>query len=178
MLTPQESSSTSLRLLSPNRRLVSGLRTAALTSRELSSPRTKGTKAEGRAYERKVAKHFVSALPQSASHFIGPWIRYEDDNGFGYAQPDYIGILNNGVGLIVEAKRTRCADAREQLVRLYLPLARKLWPEVSRWVLIAASRYWAGAPDLPQVKTPAEAAKRGLTEEICSATMVDYHWKG
>lgn len=142
------------------------------------SPRTKGTKAEGRAYERKVAKHFVAALPQSASHFIAPWIRYEDEIGVAHAQPDYVAILNNGVGIIVEAKRTRCGDAREQLLKLYLPLCRFLWPEVQKWVLIAASKYWSGAEDLPRINTPAQALKTVSSNPVLPISLVDYHWKG
>lgn len=168
----------SLRLLSPSRRLVSGLLTAELTSRELSSPRTRGTKAEGRAYERKVAKHFVASLPQSTTHLVGPWIKYEDANGIGYAQPDYVGLLNNGVAIIVEAKRTRCADARDQLVKLYQPLCAMLFPAVRFWVLIATSKYWQGAEDLPRVSTPAEAVRRASGQSHLPLTLVDYHWKG
>jgi hypothetical protein len=143
-------------------------------ARTVKASRTRGTKAEGRAYERKVAKHFVASLPQGTTHFIGPWIEYGDAGGYGFAQPDYVALTSAGIGLIVEAKRTRCADAREQLLRLYYPLCAHLFPAISSWVLIAASKFWAGSQDWPLVSSPADALRRAEAP----LTVVDYHWKG
>lgn len=57
----------------------------------------------------------------------GPWIEFEDANGHGFAQPDWL-LAVPGVCLVVlECKVTYTPFGVEQLRNLYLPLCESLF---------------------------------------------------
>jgi len=102
--------------------------------------RQTGKKAEGLTYQRKVSKFLrrelelvIKYTPEliprwNSRHSVfydGQWLRFEDANGDGYAQPDL--FLHTGNLIVVfEAKLTRC-DAFKQIGLLYWPLLWRLF---------------------------------------------------
>jgi hypothetical protein len=81
--------------------------------------RPRGTKALGLSYERRVAK----ALPGAIS---GQWFEYFDANGPGYCQMDLV-LKDRGQVWVVEVKLTDIFQGKNQLNKLYLPIARAIW---------------------------------------------------
>jgi len=79
----------------------------------------KGSKAQGLAYERAIARE----IPKAKRNL---WVRFKDANGEGYCCPDFVLKLGGKI-VILEAKLTDCQDAYTQLSRLYLP--------VFKWIL-------------------------------------------
>ena len=98
-------------------------------------PTKKGTakQREGLTYQRKVATFLRRELdlvekyePESEfSFYEEQWIRFEDANGDGYAQPDLF-ISTGEQILVVECKLTR-VGAFEQIGLLYWPLLWRLF---------------------------------------------------
>ena len=76
--------------------------------------RATGAKAQGLAYERKLAR----AIPQ-ARH--GPWFWYTRPSGGGWCQPDLLLVGPRGA-LVLEAKLTWRPDAHTKLRLLYQPV--------------------------------------------------------
>ena len=58
----------------------------------------------------------------------GPWIRFEDSNGYGFAQPDYL-VFDNGRLWVVECKLSHVDVVEKQLCGLYGPLLAELHQE-------------------------------------------------
>jgi hypothetical protein len=100
----------------------------------------KGKRGQGIRYEQMVHKHFVETYPL---YLESPWLRYADEQGWHWCQPDavYIDVMR-GVLTIVEVKYQHTIEAWWQLVDLYMPVLevafpKKLWKyqllEVVRW---------------------------------------------
>jgi len=88
----------------------------------LTPRRLRGSRAKGKAYERKLAR-FVSRLHPCT---YNPWIYFVDANGPGWAQPDIIvHCLDRTV--VLEAKLSETAAALPQLHDLYGPLVQRLY---------------------------------------------------
>lgn len=97
-------------------RHIVGLEWARPCARPKAIPqaRLRGTRAQGLAFERALAK----ACPW-ARH--GQWFEFADANGLGWCQPDLFAFIE-GRCVVLEAKLTDVAAAREQLERLYSPI--------------------------------------------------------
>ena len=98
-------------------RRIYGIRWARECSKPDFSHETprKGTKAAGLAYERALA----TALGSAARH--GPWFEFEDRNGLGHCQPDFL-LRKGDQILVLEAKLTTTREAWAQLEWLYFPV--------------------------------------------------------
>lgn len=57
-----------------------------------------------------------------ARHWPNPWLEFEDSNGYGWAQPDFVCQRSDGLLIVVEIKLTETLDLRQELEDLYLPL--------------------------------------------------------
>ena len=84
-----------------------------------------GKRAEGLRYQARVGEELAR---RGLDHAAGPWLRFEDRNGVGYAQPDFVVITENE-WLVLEAKLTQTSAAFAQLFRLYIPLLSCLHPD-------------------------------------------------
>lgn len=73
-----------------------------------------GTKAQGLGFEKKVAKALAGAA-------WGQWFRFEDGNGYGLCQPDFLTVVA-GQPVIVEVKLTATLQGFWQLEDLYRPV--------------------------------------------------------
>jgi hypothetical protein len=60
-------------------------------------------------------------LPSEAQIFHNQWIRFEDSNGIGYAQPDSYLVLKSRV-ILFECKLTETLAGYSQIEKLYKPL--------------------------------------------------------
>lgn len=99
-------------------RIVRGLKWAELAQQGppgLGVKRPRGAKREGLRYEAAIA----SAFGPLAKH--GQWIKFEDQNGLGWAQPDIL-FPHLGELYILEAKYTWVPEAHTQIELLYKPL--------------------------------------------------------
>lgn len=78
----------------------------------------------GLRYERRalqeLRRHFDQLQPK-------PWFEFEDANGRGWASPDAL-VHQGATVVIIEIKLTHSLDAERQLLGLYAPLARSVWP--------------------------------------------------
>lgn len=81
----------------------------------------------GLAYEKKVEKELAR---RGLDFARGPWIEFADRNGRGFAQPDFVIYSRSDLWIVLEAKLSQTPAAFEQLFKLYLPLLRKMHPEV------------------------------------------------
>lgn len=91
--------------------------------------KSKGSKRRGLIYQDRVVDYLENKKPDTWEALPGPWFEFEDVNGHGYAQADWLGIdMENGVICIVEIKLNRVADAWWQLNRKYKPLVEKIFP--------------------------------------------------
>ena len=112
-------------------RAISGLRWARPIDRPNIIPvgRPRGAKAAGLRYERALAE----ALP-SALH--GQWFEFEDANGHGYCQTDFILSFLPRYVVVLECKYIVTTEAVQQLLHLYLPIAREVYG-MARGVIVA-----------------------------------------
>ena len=78
-------------------------------------PRSGGAKAQGRRYEKALARVLGSDFEW------GPWFSFRDVNGPGNCQPDFVLVGTRSV-LVLEAKYTWTTAARSQIDRLYRPV--------------------------------------------------------
>jgi len=101
-------------------RKVVGLQEACLSKEGPNWPksRSRGTKAKGRTYEKKVRSVLSYHFP--AARF-GEWIRYRDLHGTGFAQPDAFLALRDRL-LCFECKLSSRQDGAGQIASLYKPL--------------------------------------------------------
>jgi len=77
----------------------------------------------GIRFESVIAKSLKREFP-SARVISGLWLRFEDANGLGWAQPD---ILVPEENLLVECKLSFTREAEGQISLLYAPLVERLW---------------------------------------------------
>jgi len=93
--------------------------------------RITGRKRAGLKYEADLAKR----LPQ-AIH--GQWINFQDKNGPGWAQPDFlVEFAFSDAMLILETKYTWVADAYGQIENLYKPLVEHIWRKPAFGIVVA-----------------------------------------
>lgn len=84
---------------------------------------------KGLTYERKVARllkrlNAEGELPGEL--YLSQWIAYEDKNGQGFAQVDAF-LVRDDLILLVEVKLTQTDYAKGQMLKLYLPLLKKIY---------------------------------------------------
>ena len=111
--------------------------------------RSRGRKAKGRVWERRFSKLLSKTLNTSSISSTmfqrrGQWFAYCEDGSddVRYAQADFI-LMDNYRGLVVETKTTRTPDGVVQLLALYQPIVRFIWPQLD-WSFCQAFKYWAG----------------------------------
>lgn len=95
------------------------------------SPTTRAANRAGLVYEARVAQQLTRRyLPQQTSIqlLLNPWIRYADENGSFWAQPDALIVRPDRVD-IIETKLSHTTRAWFQLRKIYEPLVRALFPE-------------------------------------------------
>jgi hypothetical protein len=113
------------------KREISGLRWARRLDGKPScipSGRPRGAKAQGLRYERQLAKAFPSF-----SH--GVWFEFEDLNGHGYCQVDFLVEFPRIVS-ILEVKYTWTIEGHLQLERLYEPVVRAALAKFSEGIVV------------------------------------------
>lgn len=151
-------------------RFVSGLRWAQVMPKgPFEKPRrVTGRKRAGLKYESDLAK----ALGSSADH--GPWINFEDKNGPGWAQPDFlIEFPFSDAILILESKYTWVRDAYSQIEHLYKPLVERIYSKPAFGIVVAKVL----TPDcrsLPVFRSLDEAALAATS----GGKTVLWHWLG
>lgn len=117
-------------------RKVDGLVWAERTQARGGRPRLRGAKAQGLAFEQKVAKALSFGLH-------GAWFRYVDRNGLGLCSPDVV-LLDEGV--VLEVKLTWVEEAKGQLEELYLPVLGMVYQR--KFVGVVVVKHMApGAPE-------------------------------
>lgn len=84
----------------------------------------------GLRFESVIAKSLKREFP-SARVISGLWLRFEDANGLGWAQPD---ILVPEENLLIECKLSFTEVAESQISKLYAPLVERLWSRNPRLV--------------------------------------------
>lgn len=99
-------------------------------------PRRQDAKA-GLVYERKVAEFFTALYGEDrVSHGDderGTWIKYKDQHGEGWAQPDLIMLPDEGAQVLIvgECKLTYTPRKAEQkLKKFYIPLLQEIYPDL------------------------------------------------
>lgn len=88
----------------------------------------KGMAAKGKTYERKVGAALTRLVQDgeiAGDLWIGPWFRFTDANGPGWAQPDAIIKQPDGI-IIIEAKLKQTMAAIPQ-IELYGGLAERMF---------------------------------------------------
>jgi hypothetical protein len=81
--------------------------------------RPRGVKAFGIRYEKAIE----AEIPTFAR---GRWFEFEDVNGRGWCQPDFVKVERNRV-IVLELKHTWTEDGQIELNKLYLPVLRALY---------------------------------------------------
>jgi hypothetical protein len=103
--------------------------------------------AKGAQFEDKVVRYLKSYLGDNIRS--GIWIKYEDDNGEGWAEIDLM-ILPIKMGdpiLVVECKYTTTRRAYQQLSTLYKPLVQYFYPDTEVKMLQIAKNLSLGNKD-------------------------------
>lgn len=135
------------------------------------SKKLRGRPAQGLAYEGKVGKHLTKLViggQMEGNLWLGPWIRFEDANGPGMAQPDAI-LLQPDKVLIFESKLKQTKAAEPQ-IKLYGDLLERLL-EVP-WAGVCVFKYPSQKVDAMWIERP---------QELVSAEKYRYyqwHWLG
>lgn len=83
----------------------------------------KGSKAQGRAYEKKVARKLQRIWPGLIS---GQWFEYKDSNGIGCCQVDHYVVLPEQI-VLFECKLTETDYAFSQIDLLYRPVLEMMY---------------------------------------------------
>jgi len=134
-------------------RVIKGLEWAEpLAKRPACIPegRPKGVKATGLRYERQAATEINKALRGSLVR--GQWFEFVDSNGHGYCQCDglYYDIRTDSY-VVFEFKLTEVAQAREQLLDLYLPVVECAWPSFGKPRGVVVARHLTRETDVKRV---------------------------
>lgn len=100
---------------------------------------TKGRKAQGNRYERKVHDHFLS-LYSLEKYIPSPWFRVDFAREHHWIQPDGLFFPDDRNLVIVEVKYQHTPDCIEQLEGMYRPALQSFFPahrislaEVVKW---------------------------------------------
>lgn len=148
------------------KRVISGLRWAkALAGRPACIPhgRARGVKAYGIRYEKAIGKQF-------SAESRGRWFEYEDREGRGYCQVDFL-LGQLGRLVVVEAKYTWTLDGHRELETLYLPVVEEAFGLPARGVVVARN-LTADTLDYAEVFHRVEdAASAGAKRSV-------WHWMG
>lgn len=107
--------------MSEGHRQISKLKTAtALLERPSAIPqsRPRGAKAAGIRFEKAVFEALCGGIR-------GQWFSFEDENGWGYCQPDIIYPFLPDFFAVIEVKYTLVPGAHQKLSNLYLPVVSK-----------------------------------------------------
>lgn len=136
--------------------------------------RLTGSSARGKTYETKVATMLTTQVTSGhlqGTLYIGPWFRFEDDNGPGYCQPDALLISDKSI-LVVEAKLKQTLAAHPQ-ISLYGQLAEGLFH--LPWVGVQIFKYPSGKRTENWVDS-----LRGLQDvvEETKGRIAEMHWLG
>lgn len=95
-----------------------------------SSRRATGRRAAGLRYEKQVQEYLRST---EVCYLDSPWLRYFDADGWHWCQPDGVHFdFARGIITIVEVKYQHTPDAWVQLLELYGPVLRSIFP-ASLW---------------------------------------------
>lgn len=89
--------------------------------------RGRGARAAGLRYESNLSKELAR---RGVDYAHGPWIKFLDQNGKGFAQPDFVVYDTPSRWIILESKLAQTPEAFEQLNYLYVPLLSYMHPEV------------------------------------------------
>jgi hypothetical protein len=85
---------------------------------------------EGKKYERQVEEVLIDHPALAGANLrVGQWLRFEDDSGKGWAQPDFY-IPQPDLIWLFECKLTFRDEALDQLGKLYGPLLAGLYPGI------------------------------------------------
>ena len=88
--------------------------------------RCTGRRAAGVRYEKAVQTHLRA---QSHLYLDSPWLRFLDETGWHWCQPDGMHLdFAAGILTIVEVKYQHTPQAWEQMEELYSPVLRHLFP--------------------------------------------------
>lgn len=130
-----------------------------------------GAQLAGLRYERKVKDFLLAEFGHSC--IPGPWWEFFDGHGRRYCQPDCVVRRGDHIA-IFEIKIRWCADAWWQLARLYLPVARQLFPHVASFHLCAVVRSF---DPLVAVPAPVRLIDKAA-EALSSDDFVVLPWRG
>lgn len=110
-------------------RVIENLQTAVYSASPFPKRKRigRGAKAAGLRYEKCVGEELAR---RGLTVVRGPWIKFHDINGQGFAQPDFIIQDSETHWAILEVKLSQTKTAFEQLFSLYLPLLTFLHPGV------------------------------------------------
>lgn len=139
-------------------RIVKELRIAFLVSQgpaiAMGKRRMTAAQRKGIYYEKRVSRHLKRwAHEKGVELLVGQWIRFEDVNGRGFAQPDAFTVLPTLV-VVFEAKLTQADGAEAQCEQLYRPLLEYIYKrpvvtcQVFRNIRYSSSREVAHPNDL------------------------------
>lgn len=152
-----------------HRSIVEPLLVARPCQAPFASPRAgKGARGEGIRYERSLAR----ALP-GAKH--GQWFEFQDRNGLGKCQPDF--LLDHGQFVVVlECKYTWVPEGHSQIDLLYRPIVERLLGKPVRGIVVCKRL-------VPEVLRPGGPRIAGSYKEAVDlAAAVDnkvvWHWLG
>lgn len=137
------------------RHSLKGLKWVEHTTERPSFPKTdkkklRAAQIAGFAYENKVGEYLLARYGEDRV-LHGPWLRYEDERGVGWAQPDYV-VLPDGDDaplLIIEVKLSYTKTAAERKLKsIYKPLCERVWPNENGYRVVQACKNLI--PDMPR----------------------------
>lgn len=114
------------------------------------SPRLKGSRAKGKAFERKTGRHLKRMVQagffgEEADLRSEQWIYFKDENGTGWCQPDHFIATPERIFLF-ECKLTQSDVADVQLKQLYSPCLKYIYKrDVLMIQVFRNMRYHPGA---------------------------------
>lgn len=154
--------------MSRGHRRISGLLWAKPCERPKCIPRSRprGVKGLGLSYERALAK----ALGAKAHH--GPWFEFQDANGHGWCQPDFLLEIAGGL-LILEVKLSLRLEAQAQIEELYQPVVELALARRAKGVLV--TKYLKPETPMDRVVETLSAAQVAL---LAQGSMPILHWIG
>ena len=146
-------------------RVIKGLRWSRPCARPSCIPqsRPRGAKGKGLTYERKLAKRLTEL-----NH--GQWFEFEDSNGHGYCQTDFI-AASQGVLYVLECKYTWVIQGHLQIEQLYLPVLQAA-QALPVFGFVVCKNLTSQMPKL-QI-----AASIGEAQELAQVGRTVWHWLG
>jgi hypothetical protein len=123
------------------KRVVEGLKWAREVAKPSGIPigRPRGTKAFGIRYEKAVG----AELP---TFVRGQWFEFEDANGRGFCQTDFIRVQRDRV-VVLELKHTWVEEGQEELEGLYLPVVQAAFDRKAVGIVVCRRL----VPNMPNV---------------------------